>query len=177
MNLKYRRDGRNEEEFAADIKNRTLKEKFLIELYEAEMEYLGHETEVQDNGIDNTGELQQKSTTAADYQITVDGCPFLIEVKNSPVSTKWTFKVHNLKQYAKQGADVLVFWGTGYIDKDPNKIDLDSTRFGIISHNSITKMLSEYDHYKEYMFGNKVCIKVPKKDFGKWVKPRRITHR
>ena len=55
MSLKYRKDNRTEEQFAADIKFRTLKEKFLIELYEAEMEHLGHEIEIQNNGIDNTG--------------------------------------------------------------------------------------------------------------------------
>ena len=177
MTLQYRKDSRSEKKFAEDIKFRTLKEKFLIELYADEMRHLGHKIELENNGVDNTGELQAKATTAPDYKVTTDNVTQLLEVKNSPVSSKWTFKVHNLKQYVKQNADILVFWGTGYIDRNPDGIDLDYTRFGIISHNSIAKMLTEYEHYKEPKFGNKVCIQIPKKDFANWVTVKRITHK
>jgi len=177
MTFDYRKDNRTEEEFAADIKFRTLKEKFLMELYAAEMRHMGHTVVLENNGTDNTGKLKKKGVTAApDYRVTTNGEVALVEVKNSPVGFKWTFKVYNLKQYVKAGASILIFWDTGYIDKDPNKINLDKARFGMITHENLAAMLEEYEHYKEPKFGNKVCIQIPKDDFSKWLTPRRITH-
>jgi len=177
MTLNYRRDNRTLEEFKADIEYRTAKEKFLIELYGTEMRHLGHKVRIENNGIDNTGQLQKKVNTSPDYKITIDNYVAYLEVKNSPVSSKWTFKVHNLKAYVKAKAYILVFWGTGYIDKDPSNIDLKKTFYGIISPSKTELMLESYQHYSEPKFGNKTCIQIPHSDFSKWLNIKRITHR
>lgn len=177
MTTNYRRDNRTLEEFQSDIKFRTAKEKFLIELYGTEMRHLGHDIAIFNNGVDNTGKFTHKANTNADYKIVINNNKVLLEVKNSPVSSKWTFKVHNLKAYAKTSTYILVFWGTGYIDRNPAKINIKSTRFGIISPFLIESILETYQHYKEPKFGNKVCVQIPAKDFEKWTKPKIITHR
>jgi len=177
MNKTYRKDNRTEAQFEKDIKQRTSKEKFLIDLYAAEMEHLGWNVIVKDNGTDNSGKVQDKATADADYLVYLDDECMLIEVKNSWVSTKWTFKTHNLKRYVKAGANILVFWNTGKLDSDPEKIDLEKTRYGIIIPEKIEYMLAEYTHYSERAFGNKMCVQIPKADFANLVKVKRITHR
>ncbi len=176
--INYRKDYRTTEQFEQDIKYRTAKEKFLVELFRKECEYLGYTCSITNNGIDNTGKLVKKSDCKPDYKIVIDTgvtkYDWLCEVKNSPVATKWTFKVYHLQQYVKQGANILIFWNTGRIDKCPENIDRANTRWGVIECVSIEKMLDKYTPYKEYMFGNKLCIKVPAEDFSMWINVRKL---
>ena len=96
--LDFRRDNRSVKKFKEDIKFRTAKEKFLIELYKTEMEAKGHKIRIENNGIDNTGNFVAKSSCVADYKIQIDGeKPFLVDIKNSPVIGKMTYKVVNLQ--------------------------------------------------------------------------------
>lgn len=183
MSLKYRIDTRTLEQFATDIKFRTEKEKCLMYLYVQEMKNFGYDIKVINNGVDNSGELCKKVTARPDYKIFMrstdnefNGClVYLVEIKNSPVSSKWTFKVSNLRTYVKCNAHILIFWGTGYIDREPENIDLDRTFFGIITPKKIESILESYQFYQESKFGNKTCVQIPVKDFDKWLKIRRIT--
>ena len=164
--LNYRRDTRTKKQFEEDIKFRTAKEKFLIQLFKKEMVARGHTITYRSYGVDNSGKLVKRATCAPDYRVIIDGVEQLLEIKNSPVVDKWTFKVHNLQQYVKIGADILIFWGTGYIDKNPKAIKCKQTRFGILLSKKIQHILKTYEHYQEVKFGNKICIKIEKKDFN-----------
>ena len=177
MNLDYRRDGRTVEEFALDIKYRTAKEKFLVCLYRDELLSMGHEVKIENAGVDNSGKLLAVASCKPDYKVTIDGHSTLLDIKNSPVQNKWTFKTHNLNSYVKNSVSILIFWGSGFIDKNPSEINLDETRFGLISCENIDKMLAEYEHIPVQAFGNKICIVVKKGDFSRWLTIKRITHR
>ncbi len=168
--LDFRRDFRTVEQFKQDIKFRTEKEKFLVELYKKEMALRGHKVVIENNGVDNEGELLKKSNCEADYKISIDnGEPFLVDVKNSYLDSKWTFKTHSLKQYVKSDTSILIFWATGRLDGNHINLDRSSTCYGIISPSNISKILKTYEHYKEYTFGNKMCVRIPKVDFSKWL--------
>ena len=149
-----------------------------MRLFQREMKCRGNVVSFRSHGTDNKGEIQKKVTCDADYKVTIDGEECLLDIKNSPVRTKWTFKVHNLEYYVETGAGMLVFWGTGNLNKDPSSlgttIDTENTRFGIITPEMIEEMLEAYDQYEEYMFGGKVCIQVPAKDFTVWCKPEKL---
>ena len=175
MNLQYRKDNRTTKEFASDIKHRTAKEKFLIELYKKEMAHRGHIIEIKNFGIDNSGSLLKQADCRADYLEILDGVERLLEVKCSPVP-KITFKIHNLKQYIKHNTSILVFWSVGHIDKNPTTIDYENTRFGIISPKNIQNLLDTYDHYNEPTFGGKLCLRLYEKDFDMWMKIEMLTH-
>ncbi len=168
--LNHRRDDRTVRQFKKDIKSSTKKERFLVELFREEMKFLGHTIRISNYGTDNTGKLVKYSSCKPDFKITVDGKTELYDIKNSPVSHKWTFKVYNLEQYVLQDANILVFWGTGYINKNTKQINRASTRWGIITPKKIKKMLRDYEPYNEPMFGNKSCIQIPNVDFKKFCK-------
>ena len=174
-NLDQRRDNRTIEQFKEDIYYRTKKEKFLIELFKREYKYRGITVKVKNYGIDNTGKLTKVADCRPDYKVVFDNNEYLVEVKNSPVSDKWTFKTYNLKQYVKQNANILIFWGTGYIDKEPKGIDYEDCRFGLILTNKIQLMLDLYEPYNEPAFGNKECIRVYEKNFTKLVNIQKLT--
>lgn len=169
----YRKDTRTQEQFEQNIKLGTAKEKFLVKLFQKECEYLGYKCIIVDNGVDNSGAIVKRSNCQPDYKLTINTGVLkftnLYEIKNSPVSTKWTFKCYDLKQYVNYNANILIFWGTGYIEKEPEKIDKVNTRWGILETNCIIKMLDTYKPYIEYKFGNKECIQIPSKDFSKWL--------
>ena len=176
--IDYRRDYRTVEQFAKDIKCHTKKEKFLLGLFSIQLNKRGICHQITNNGIDNTGELVKYSNCAPDYRIAfyldVGYVTGLYEIKNSPVTTKWTFKTHHLKQYIEQDANILLFWGTGRIYKDNNELDIKNTRYGIISPLCISTMLNTYTPYKEYSFGNRICIQIPEQDFNKWCQPEEL---
>lgn len=174
--IDYRRNGRTIEEFEHDIKFRTQKEKFLVNLYKKEMQYRGSKVSIRSYGVDNTGKLIDKSSCKPDYKITINGRIKLVDIKNSPIDHKWTFKVYNIQQYIKYKASILVFWNTGYLDKNLENINYKQVRFGIISHKKMQIMLDSYQHYMEPKFGNKTCIQIPKKDFRLYCKIEKIKH-
>jgi len=174
VSIKSRKDHRTRRQFKEDIHNRTKKEGYLMRLFQREMKCRGIAVTYKSNGTDNKGNIQKEVTCEADYLVTIDGQEQLLDIKNSPIHSKWTFKVHNLEYYVKTNAGMLVYWGTGYIDSDPSKINKTETYFGIISSESIAEMLKQYKHYEEYKFGNKVCIKIPSCDFAAWCVPEKL---
>jgi len=176
MSINFRKDHRTIKEFAKDIKYRTLKERFLIELFAEELIKMGRNVIVENYGVDNTGKLLKKSNCKPDYKVNIDEKIYLCEVKNSPVKHKWTFKKYHLEQYIKYKAYIVLFWGTGFIDKDPKKIDKENTRWGIIFPDKIQQMLDFYEPFKFKAFGNRLCIQIPKEHFELYIdKIRKLT--
>lgn len=170
MNLKYRLDNRSISQFKKDIKNRTKKEKFLVDLFKKESEIRGHTISIVDNGIDNSGKLITKiANCQPDYKITIDNITGLYEVKCSPVETRCTFKIHSLKKYVKYKSNILLFYNVGYIDTDLRKFKKKDARWAIISTDKISKLL-ELPSYIEPMFGNKPCVKILQKDYKRYFK-------
>lgn len=171
-----RKDYRSDDQFKKEIKERTLKEKFLVDIFVKECEHRGWSASYKDNGVDNTGEILDKATADADYLITINGKEELYEIKNSPVAHKCTFKVSNLKQYIKQKANILLFYNTGNINSDYSKINYKETRWAIIKPNEIRSMLHDHEPYREYKFGNKICIKVVEDDYYKYFESEKLTY-
>jgi hypothetical protein len=167
--LNYRRDSRTKKDFIKDIKSSTKKEAFLMRLFQREMKARGHKVTYKSYGVDNTGKFVEEASCAPDYKVTIDGRTGLLEIKNSPVSHKWTFKIHNLNKYVEQKAGILIFWGTDNLKGNHKALDKKNTRFGIISPKLIIKMIKDHKPYREKMFGNKMCIQVKDKDFEKYV--------
>lgn len=167
MSLTYRQDKRSPEKFKKDIKNRTSKERFLVQFFKKRMEALGHTVTVIDNGVDNTGKVLKKVSSDADYRIIIDGKEGLYDIKCGPVKSKCTYKTHNLKKYVKNNTSILLFYNTGFIDKPPHNIKAEA-RCATISPANIQKMLDDHKPYCEPKFGNKECIKILEKNYGKY---------
>ena len=172
--LDYRRDGRTVEEFKRDIKRRTKKEKFLVSLFCVEMEKQGCDCVALDHAENNDGKFLVTSDCKADYVIEINGRAALYDIKNSPVENKWTFKVYQLQQYLKNKVNIIIFYGTGYIDKKPKDINRETTRWGVITYSLIEEML-KYKHYKDKYFGNKSCVQIRSKDFERFIKPYKLS--
>ncbi len=192
--LNYRRDNRTVDEFKSDIFFRTAKEKFLMELFVKEYEYRNklfyeradvrvngvelylykdNKIRIENNGICNDGKLVKKSNCDADYIMILYGkhkrkYTRKIDIKNGPVGNKLTFKTYNLKKYVEQKAWILLFYNTGYIDKDPESINYETTRWGMISPKHIQNMLNDNTEYNEPKFGNKPCIRIFSQEFAKY---------
>ena len=141
MNITYRRDGRTKSQFKKDIKNRTAKEKFLVDIFQEECRFGGHAISVRDYGVDNTGKILETVTCAPDFEIAIDGSTSLYDVKCSPVSTRCTFKTNSLKRYVEYKASILLFYGVGRIDGNLSKFDKINARWAIITTSKIKKLL------------------------------------
>ena len=190
-NLDYRRDHRTVQEFKTDILNRTEKETFLMGLYLMEWVHRnstpdnGCGIKIIDNGVSNDGKLVKQANCDADYKIiytTVHENSSrtlhrMVDIKNGPVGSKLTFKTHNLRQYVKQNAWILLFYNTGFIDKDPTTIDYEKTRWAMISPKKIQQMLDDHVEYNEFKFGNKPCIRILSKDFKKYFVSKKLEHK
>ena len=171
--LDYRKDKRTKKQFKKDIKHHTTKEACLIEIFQKEVEDLGHKIEVADNGVDNSGDLVKISSCNADYLCIIDGVAGLYEVKCSPVKNKCTFKVYNLEQYVKQNSNILLFYGMG---KDPCNTVPNEAMWAVISPSKIKQMLQDKKPYKEKFFGYKPCIRIYSEDFDKYFESHEVTH-
>lgn len=174
--LNYRRDTRTEEQFKQDIKKRTVKERFLARLIADELTFRGHTVTLENHGIDNTGQfIEGKTTCDPDYEITIDlDKTILADVKNSGTNKKCTFKVHQLKQYVKCGACLILFYGTGFIDDDLTAIDYKATRWALVRPHEIRAMLDQLTVYKDPKFGYKPCVQILAKDFDKFFKSHKL---
>ena len=137
----------------------------MAELWSQQKRLMGEPVEYEANGIDNSGKLVKKSSCAADFKLKTGE---LFEVKNSYLSSKITFKVYHLQKYIEQGANILLFYGTDKLDGQHENFNWENARWAWITPDSIQKMLDENEHYKEWSFGNKLCVKVLAKDFDKY---------
>jgi hypothetical protein len=172
----YRKDNRTDEQFAKDISCRTKKEAFLKNLFVSEMRYRGHEVETYDLGVNNNGEVfKGKSNCSADYRFKINDSLYDLDIKNSFVKNKCTFKVHNLKQYIKAGAGILLFYNTGNINYDTSNIVLEKTKWGVIKPEKIQKMLDDKPWFYEPKFGNKLCVQIFESEYKKYFRQQRLT--
>lgn len=134
--LRFRRDNRSEEQFKKDIKEHTLREKKLLELWIKEMASLGISVSYENNGVDNSGEFVEESNVNPDYKLTVNGLTRLTEIKQNPYDHRNSFKVYDLQTYIKQDADILLFYGLGKTYQLTEK-----ARWAIIKPEAMTRML------------------------------------
>lgn len=175
----HRRDHRTDAEFKRDIKSRSKKEQFLIQTFKKEMKHRGHEITVRDNGVDNSGEVVQGTTTcAADYVATIDGEETELEVKNSYVGHKCTFKVYNLQKYVEAGASILLFYNTGNINYNIGNMDYDEARWAIITPDAIARMLEDKkdNYYSEVKFGGKICLRIFDSEYATYFESDELTY-
>ena len=126
---RHRRDTRTEEQFEKDIVKRTLKEEFLAELFIKEITLWGFTNATYvPLGNKDAGKVTKRSNCDADYKFIIDEyLVFKADIKNCGVSWKMTYKVYDLEEYYAQGACILCFLNTGFIDDDPTKIKYDTT--------------------------------------------------
>jgi hypothetical protein len=172
----YRKDIRTDEQFAKDISCRTKKEVFLKNLFVTEMVHRGYEVFVYDLGVDNKGKVfKGKSSCSVDYRFKVNDSVYDLDIKNSFVKNKCTFKVYNLKQYIKANAGILLFYNTGNINYDTSNIVLEKTKWGVIKPDKIQKMLDDKDWYNEPKFGNKLCVQIFESEYKKYFRQQRLT--
>lgn len=137
QSLDKRRDVRSEEQFKKDIKDATLREKKLLDLWIKEMEHLGHNVKAEDNGVNNTGDFIEFSNNNPDYKLTIDNnSPCLYEIKQNPFKHRNSFKIYDLQTYIKLKAKILLFYGisrNGDLTKD--------SRWAIIEPEAMERML------------------------------------
>jgi hypothetical protein len=181
MSYTYRKDFRSDKEFARDIKNRSKKEQFLIQTWKKEMEARYFKVEIKDNGVDNTGKVIKGRVSAdADYLVSIAGDAFFkMDVKNSYVGYKWTFKISNLRNYVKNDVTILIFYDTGNINKNLGNMDYSSAKWGYISPENIQKMLDDKkdSYYTEIKFGGKLCLQITEDEFETYIDSiERITY-
>jgi len=166
--LNRRKDVRTTAEFERDIVRRTLKERFLARLFVMEMRARGSTVSVDETGNKDAGKVTARSSCESDYEFTIDGELHLVDIKNCGISTKATFKLYQLKQYVKQEASILLFVGTGFIDKDPTQIDYKQTQWALVTPHHIQYMIEDLKPYKDPNFGYKQCVRVTQPNFHKY---------
>lgn len=173
--LDRRRDVRTADQFKKDIKDASQREKLLIELWAKEMRYRGHTVSYKDNGIDNSGEFVELSDSRPDYEVTVDGNTYLLEVKSNPYSFKQTFKIFDLQTYVKLGAKMLLFFGLG---QNKTLFDEETTRWAMIESSSIDKMLKVKPHQTgDSKWGFKKVLILYPGEYDTYFKTEKLTHK
>jgi hypothetical protein len=172
--LNRRKDNRTVEKFLSDIKQNTLREKMLMDLWVKEMTHRGHVVTYIDNGVDNSGEFLEFTDNRPDFKVTIDGVEELYEVKANPWSHKQTFKVFDLQSYVKFEAKILLFYGIGH---DKTKVDYDSTRWGVIDTKGIEIMLAGNDFRTgDAKWGGKPVVVIYPRDYPGYFKEETLTH-
>jgi len=170
--LDRRRDVRTVNEFRKVIKETTLREKMLIEVWIKEMKHRGYIASYEDYGIDNTGELQEKVDNRPDYKVNLNEQEILIEVKANKISHKQTFKVHDIKKYISYNATILLVYGIG----NTKEINYETIRWGLISTEKMSLMLKDLQvESGDRLWGNKPIIRVYPKDYDKYWKEEILT--
>lgn len=182
--LKNRIDSRSIPEFIYYIKEQTLKERFLVDLFVKESQFLGLKVVVKDNGIDNMGDFiagREKQSQRADYAIAFPikgGQPAafsLYEIKQNPITSKCTFKEKNLRAYLAEKSNILLFIGTGRFDSRGNGFNYQTAKYTTFGPAIIDKML-KLDIIKYREMGYKPGIQILEKDYDKYFDFRKLTH-
>lgn len=148
----YRQDDRTPEQFAKDIKSRTMEERalFLMWLDLTEKE-TGRRPVYKDNGCGKTGDvLEDKDvSTAPDFEVEGYG---MVEIKFSKPMLKKFFhlKVSQVKQYLKQDATVLMVQGA---DTKPV--------FTMLKPEALKDIIKECKEVPWIGFGYKMSYRIP----------------
>lgn len=161
LHTDYRKDWRNDEEFAKDILESHVIEKQIIHMYAKHLELtLNKSVTIKDNGTDNTGKVVDSANTNADYL--VNDIP--VEVKfNNDMDDEFRFKKDQLNSYVKQGAYVL--WVNGWAEKDREPV------FTLISPTKMKEIASTRRAKPFQTWGYKMCYELRSYMF-KWKKFR-----
>jgi len=107
LHSEYRKDWRTDEEYANDIAYGHKVEKDIIEAYAKHLRNkYNMEVVVEDNGVDNSGEVIDADKVSTDADFRLNG--ILVEVKfMNNMCNEFRFKESQLHSYLKQGAVVL----------------------------------------------------------------------
>lgn len=159
----FRRDVRSIDQFKKDIAQKTSVERILLNHWIHEMKFRGHTVQVEDYGIDNTGQFVPLSSNRPDYELHIDGKPYLYEVKQNSYSHRNSFKVYDLQQYIQMDARILLFYGVG-LNGD---IFYDS-RWAIIHRESMERILKLPRISNDRSWGNKEIVIVYKERFNEF---------
>jgi hypothetical protein len=172
--LNRRRDVRSVEQFKHDIKTASLREQMLIKLWQKEMQYRGHIVTYENFGVDNSGEFVEKSDARPDFKVIEDGKEYLLELKCNPFDHKQTFKLHDLYEYIRYTASMLLFYGVGH---NKSTVDYDTTRWGIISHEAIGRMINDIPARKgDAKWGYKEVVILYPRHYDAYWEEERLTH-
>lgn len=147
LHTEYRKDWRNDEEYAKDIADGHKAEKVIIEAYAEHLrKRYGIEVIVEDNGVDNSGKVIDNSLVNSDADYILNGK--LIEVKFiNNMASEFRIKKDQLHSYVRQ--DAVVLFVNGY--------NTDTPKFTLIKPDRLVE-LSKTRRAKPFRpWGNKMC--------------------
>lgn len=182
-------DKRTKEAFAKDIKFGTMIEQFwmrkcLPEIIKHNL-YPGF-LSIKENGVDNTGEFQNRPNGNADFLVVTNTNEHPLEIKWAPTKGKITLKEQDLKNYVNQNADILLIYNNSNVSlRQPKHTNysehwskilqfIEQIQWGIIYSSSIKSIL-KLTPEKIYYMGNKPGFIIKEKDFGQYFNLRNFT--
>jgi len=142
----YRKDWRNDDEFAKDIEESHKIERIIIDAYAEHLRIKhGLEVIIEDNGTDNSGAVVDSANTNADFKI--NGKP--IEVKyNNSMDYEFRFKKDQLLSYLKQ--DACVLWVNGWLTDSPEFTVLKPSKLQEIKETRVSKPFKTWGYKRCY---------------------------
>lgn len=147
LHTEYRKDWRDDEQYAKDIKDGHIAERKIIHKYAEHLrKKYDIEVTIEDNGVDNSGEVidESKVTSKADYILNGK----LIEVKFiNNKSTEFRFKKDQVKSYINQNATVLLV----------NGWQTDSPTFTIVKPDRLEEITKTHRAKPFKTWGYKLC--------------------
>ncbi|MBA4542908.1 hypothetical protein H1164_08335 [Thermoactinomyces daqus] len=153
MSLAYRMDNRTPEQFKKDIFECTMIERKIVDAYANHIfNKFGIELTIKDNGTDNTGKVQKRVTTKADFL--VNGVP--LEVKfNREMQQVFRIKTYQVNSYLKQ--DVRILWVNGLTTKQP--------LFTIMKKHDLQFLVDGCEPKPFFPWGNKLVYELNADDY------------
>lgn len=184
--MSKRFDNRSKEEFKKDIKFGTMIENFWMKRTIDSIKSSGIYPDVfsyRENGVGNDGEFVTKSNGNADFVLVRELEPTDIvplEIKWCPTKGKISLKLHDLKGYINQGADILLIYNNDTKTlKQPNHTDynkhwklinsnIQNIKWAIITCEQIQKMINDQPIVSIHYMGNKEGIILKESEFNKY---------
>lgn len=151
-------------EFAREIYLNAKKEKDVVTRWAEAQLKKGRISDfnISDHGMDNTGSMQIVRGTVncnPDFMIKIGDKENLFEVKiNNYGLRKATFKVHNLENYVRNKANILMVW-----------IDRWDTYWAVINTDTIKRILEDYPRSNRREMGNMSdCVQLTQQDYSRY---------
>lgn len=162
--------GRSLEEFQSDISGRTNNEHLCMAILRQDLERRGCRCTYRDNGIGPNGELIVGANNIGrpDYFVNffrlMDGVQIsgYVDAKVSPVGSKGTFKVADLKKVIRNNAYIALFLSAEMINGAMNP-NISWAIFGTETCKSLLTMR----HFSFAPFGGKICVQIGPRREGK----------
>lgn len=178
--LQRRKDRRTLGEFALQVYDSSMREKFLITEW---LKILGREdVRIEDYGIANDGRIimdPDGEQGKPDYRIISDKGVFKFEVKFCPTAAKLTFKSGDLHSYIDHDATVLIIManmamigpnGFAHVEK-PLEVPA-GTKWTLLFKETCKKMLLELPVVQYREIGYKRGVQLKKHNMHKFIKVR-----